>query len=599
MKKKNLFMMACAAFLFAACSESLPDGGGDGGGVDNTDGEAWVSLNVRTGGTTKSLNTPDTENGTADETKVNEMMVVFFDNHVDTPTPDPSVVDVKLWGSGDPEISTPGQGGGTATSAFKVKKTAKAFMVVLNPSTEFKTAANASSAKLSTVNAAIVNTDVTSVIGSGKNNFMMTNAKGKLEPTKITDTGGSVDVEDIDLVTYPTAGEAENKPQQLTVDRVAAKVRLFADANYTGNSIDVTTVGWALNVTNKKYFPMSERSKTWMETPAAGGRGTCVSPYDIWKFGSYREDPNFDGQKTSMPNIGASPYTDNYEFYTQADATINNKWSDATAGPSTGPNASKIPALYCLENTQEEADNYQAYTTHVLLKATIAPTGLTLPNNGGVYDGTTNSDADVDDSGKVISGKDWIKVGSGYYSYGLLIKYIEAELVSKYKSDDSDNFPTSLTTTFNIYLTYLKGKSVVGVDAVALLTKEAFTTKYGSSDSQIEAGAKELAESFKQAGVSTHGADSYGSVSYYKGGDSYYTIMIKHDNDEVNTNNKLGEFGVVRNSVYDITINSIKNPGYPTIPPPDTDKKDEEEEAFLSIEININPWTWYTQGVDL
>lgn len=596
MKKKNLFMMACAALLFAACSESLPDGGGDGGGVDNTDGEAWVSLSVRTGGTTKSLNTPDTENGTADETKVNEMMVVFFDNHVDTPTPDPSVVDVKLWGSGDPEISTPGQGGGTATSAFKVKKTAKAFMVVLNPSTEFKTAANASNAKFSTVNAAIVNTDVTSVIGSGKNSFMMTNAKGKLEPTSVINDNGNVIVTDIPLVTYPTAGEAEKQPQQLTVDRVAAKVRLFADANYTGNSIDVTTVGWALNVTNKKYFPMSERTETWMELT---GRGTFESPYDIWHYGSYRIDPNFDGQKTSMPNIGASPYTDNYEFYTQADATVTGKWSDATAGPSTGPNASKIPALYCLENTQEEADNYQAYTTHVLLKATIAPTGLTLPNNGGVYNGTTNSDADVDDSGKIISGKDWIKVGSGYYSYGLLIKYIEAELVSKYKSDDSDNFPTSLTTTFNTYLTYLKGKSIVGVDAVALLTKEAFTTQYGSTDSEIEDGAKELADLFKQVGVSTHGADSYGSVSYYKGGDSYYTIMIKHDNDDNNTNNMLGEFGVVRNSVYDITINSIKNPGYPTIPPPDTDKKDEEEEAFLSIEININPWTWYTQGVDL
>lgn len=213
MKKKNLFMMACAALLFAACSESLPDGGGDGSGVDNTDGEAWVSLNVRTGGTTKSLNTPNTENGTENETKVNEMMVVFFDNHVDTPTPDPSVVDVKLWGSGDPEINTPGQGGGTATSAFKVKKTAKAFMVVLNPSTEFKTAATLTNAKLSTVNAAIINTDVTSVIGADKKNFMMTNAKGKLEPTKITDTGGTVDVEDIDLVTYPTAGEAEKQPQ--------------------------------------------------------------------------------------------------------------------------------------------------------------------------------------------------------------------------------------------------------------------------------------------------------------------------------------------------------------------------------------------------
>ena len=33
MKKKNLFMFALASFMFAACSENLPDGGDDGGGT--------------------------------------------------------------------------------------------------------------------------------------------------------------------------------------------------------------------------------------------------------------------------------------------------------------------------------------------------------------------------------------------------------------------------------------------------------------------------------------------------------------------------------------------------------------------------------------
>ena len=35
MKKKNLFMFALASFMFAACSENLPDGGDDGRGVCN------------------------------------------------------------------------------------------------------------------------------------------------------------------------------------------------------------------------------------------------------------------------------------------------------------------------------------------------------------------------------------------------------------------------------------------------------------------------------------------------------------------------------------------------------------------------------------
>lgn len=595
MKKKNYFLCTLAALMFASCSENLPDDGDEGNGATNTDGEAWVSLNIQTGARTKALNNPDEENGTADESNVEKIMIVFFDDHLSN-NANQGVVETKEWDSSDPEISTPGQPDGTATKAFKVKKTAKAFMVVLNPSPEFELVAGTATS-FSTLNAAIATTDVTSVIGSGKNYFMMTNAKGQLEPTTVTLTS-PVSVVDTDLVTYPTAAEAESKPQKVTVDRVAAKVRLFANASYTGNSIDVTTVGWALNVTNKKYFPMSERTATWMEGGGTTGpndgspRGTFISPFDIWEFGSYRKDPNYDGQKTSMTDITTTPYTDNYTYYTHASAPT---WSGVTAGPSTNPNASKIPALYCLENTQEEDDNYQAYTTHVLLKATTVPTGLKLPG-GGSYDGTTNNDTDVDGSGSVISGKDWIKIGSGYYSYKLVIKYIEAELTSKYADNDPDNFSTPFTTTFNSYLAYLEGKGVAGVTAVTIPTKTAFDALPGADDA---ARIGTVAGYFYQAGVITHGADMYGSISYYKGGDTYYTIMIKHDNDTNDTNNKLGEFGVVRNSVYDITIKSIMNPGYPVIPDPDPEKKDEEEEAYMSIEIGINPWTWYEQGVEL
>ena len=81
---------------------------------------------------------------------------------------------------------------------------------------------------------------------------------------------------------------------------------------------------------------------------------------------------------------------------------------------------------------------------------------------------------------------------------------------------------------------------------------------------------------------------------YYDGGVSYYKIMIKHD-DSDKAMNEFGEFGVVCNSVYDINIKGFNNPGYPTIPDPDPDTPDENDETWLSIQINVNPWTWYSQ----
>lgn len=594
MKKKNFLMFALASFMFAACSESLPDGGEDGGGNSSAGGDAWVSLNVVTTTTTKALHDPDQENGTADESKVNTMMALFFDSHL-TGSNNPALLTKLSWGTGDPEIGTPGQPGGTPTKAFKVDKNSKAFMIILNPSSDFTTNV-ASASTFDDVNKIIANTSVGAVIGgTNQNSFMMTNAKGKLEPTTITDAGSSVTVTDNDLVTYATAGEAEGKPYKVTVDRVAAKVRLFADNNYPQSTLDINTVGWTLNVTNKKYYPMSERTETWLETTARG----CITPFDKWHFGSYRVDPNYDGQKTSMANITTTPYTDNYAYYTHASAP---SWVTATAD-STGPNASKIPALYCLENTQEENDNYQAYTTHVLLKVVSQPKGLQLPNNGGTYNGTTNSDNDVDASGKVNPGSAWIKIGTdGYYSYKLVVKYIEAELTAKYTDQAPDDYlQTSVTNAFGAYLDSLVKYSVPNVTAITLPTAAAFQAKLDDNTySSIADGAQKIAASFEQAGVKTHGAAAYGNVSYYEGGEGYHVIMIKHDNDTDNTNNKLGEFGVVRNSVYDIAIKDIKTPGYPIIPEPDPGKKDEEEEeSFISVEIGINPWTWYRQEIEL
>lgn len=49
---------------------------------------------------------------------------------------------------------------------------------------------------------------------------------------------------------------------------------------------------------------MSERTLTWLEETTARG---CITPFDKWHFGSYRVDPNYDEQKTTMANITITP----------------------------------------------------------------------------------------------------------------------------------------------------------------------------------------------------------------------------------------------------------------------------------------------------
>ena len=55
-----------------------------------------------------------------------------------------------------------------------------------------------------------------------------------------------------------------------------------------------------------------------------------------------------------------------------------------------------------------------------------------------------------------------------------------------------------------------------------------------------------------------------------------------------------------------MTINSVKQPGTPWIPdktdptkPTNPGEDDDDKEAYLSVNITVNPWTTWSQGVDL
>lgn len=111
-----------------------------------------------------------------------------------------------------------------------------------------------------------------------------------------------------------------------------------------------------------------------------------------------------------------------------------------------------------------------------------------------------------------------------------------------------------------------------------------------------------------------------GTITYYKNGESYYTIRIKHFGDELTPwakgqldvaegniypgdtktaeKNWLGRYGVLRNNWYDITVEGVKGLGSP-INPKLTPTTDDELESYIAVRINVLSWAKRTQGAIL
>ena len=556
MKKMYYFAATLLIMLFAACSNDHIGQDDDDGIVTDPTGEAWISLDIKTTAPKalgRALNNPDKEMGTPAESAVSKLRVIFFDENRNV------TADKSFTVGTNSEAGEPGQPEGIFGTAFKVPAASKRILVIANPSVDLPDVGLFNS--YDDFNQAIV--AVASL--STPSYFMMTNAKGDLEPSQANG-------DETDLTLYNSASKAESQPLSIHIDRAVAKVRVYTDnGNISSNNLkaNISEPGWVLNATNKRYFPVSKRVKTWMEGTSRG----CITPFDQYDLGSYRIDPNHDVQPL-MSDPGFASYLQEYNYEMNAANIASSAWHPTEISVDN--------VEYCLENTQTADHNVWAYTTQVLFKVIYSPKGLIDPDKN-VY----NNPADNVNNGELLPGTDWLMVNGGYYTWNLLMDYIKAELLYKYTSEDTDPtviYTAALSTTFNSH-------------SKCIATLEVSTDRGNGTP---ETRANEVVDNFnqKRSNVENYGAFRHGTVSYYKGGVNYYPIMIKHD-DTDQVYNEYGEFGVVRNSVYDVHISKVNNPGYPNIPEPDPGTKDEDEDNYLSIRINVNPWTWYTQTEEL
>lgn len=208
--------------------------------------------------------------------------------------------------------------------------------------------------------------------------------------------------------------------------------------------------------------------------------------------------------------------------------------------------------MYCLENTMEAAAQKLGYTTKAVVKAKYAPADFLL--------------------------------GDSYFFWNGAFFTLEGIKAA--------------------YLTHAEGTGL-RVDLPEFLHKAGIMADgvFGGNLTGRDAAVAGLkADDFNAtSGI----VGRYCAVRYYHQSVCYYDVLIRHDQN-VTDKMALGKYGVVRNNWYGLQINSVSNPGTPWIPDPTDpddptrpDTNDDENDFYLSVKITVNPWTYWSQGVDL
>lgn len=582
MRIKHFFGLAVIAAMTASCSSNndLVVGGGNGSG-ENESGVSYASfsINLPTTSGTRADDGPTFENGNTNEYKVNDATLLIFKKGSTEKEGDYTFVESAELGSmapwkdkNEPGVTTHAK---ITAKLDNVNKTDQFFALVLlnnGTGTNAKVTLPSKDEKFSVWNAAgnakdkFTNTD---------NGFYMANAPLFKDHNVTT----LVPIESNKI--YPTEEEAaKNAATDVYVERGLAKVTLgssttgkktVTDGAYKND--EVTISKWALDVTNKKTFPIhnvdglnedEDYADIWSNNATAPSsiNGATTQRFvdnntaTLAKRVYWGKDPNYkDNSLRSLDEAGEKARVAEFNY-------VKNN-TEVKAEPTT--------SLYCLENTFNLENMMQGQTTRIIFKATYKPASLP--------EGETT----------------FYKIGknTAIWSKANLEEEIKAAVASvvsgattgntKVKLDASENDITAAGTHYiaaaNIKVTGTTGATITPENITAI------NTQLGLNED-------------KKVGIST-----------YAGGESYYVARIKHFGDDLtkwesgtyNNDNLsfLGRYGMLRNNWYELTVNSVSGPGYPSVPEVKPNTPDDEDDKYIKVSVKILKWAKRSQTVDL
>lgn len=594
---KKLFsiptLLAAAALTFSACSSSDDVSNTP----ENNQERSYLAITVRSVGaapTSRAVNESNFEDGTDDENSISKIRFYFFDvngnaftlaNASETGT---NYIDKT---SNDFVTETTGR---TPNAIEKqvvvdiVSGTNNALPVsviaVVNPDDVHPSLATGSKT-VNDLRSSGLLTDKYATTADGKtNDFVMTNS--------VYDNNGSASctslIAGVNICT--TQAEARQHPVDIYVERVAAKVRVkhADDSNWT--TVDgkpaykvgttegmngVTTAediyavidGWGIadeapRATVEKNIGTNEDWNRWTNygTPA-----TCLG-FDTWTTADYHRcfweiTPAI--LTTGDPETTTHPVNHAFNDYKLGLGTTNANTSVAYTMPNTPTTARSV--------ADETRNTVQTARTKVLVAAHLMKK---------VGDNWVNADL-CEYKGQSYTSEDAVKAA------------VLGDHTGIWYSTDGGNTRQQLSTDDISYITFDANNSTVKdyqvvaklTDAMSDATKYTYYTAGGNGGTtQTVAQVNEKLASLP--------------VNVHHQGMTYYYVPIRH---LATDPQYLGYFGVVRNHLYDVTIDTMGGFGTPVYDPDKTITPiiPTDEASYLSARINVLAWRIVSQNVDL
>lgn len=391
-------------------------------------------------------------------------------------------------------------------------------------------------------------------------------------------------------VTSSNEVTAGSNPTTISVERVVAKVSLKAGDNYmadadtgtkyftVGNDLShagdkITILGWTLGNTNTKAFPFRKVETSWSTIDPLWENAICpskVNPARIY----WAVDPNYNRTVAES------------QFSTPTSVKDDAGWTDA--------------AEYCLENTCDYNWMYKSQVTRLIVKTKYIPNST---NKTATGNNTTDDDA---------TWWSFTTVAAHYSAknmYWNIIKWAHDNLNKDNDMPDAPDNGDGITTAES-------GDELTGTSSD---NRWKITLKSdGHLHYKLDKVSYQKTDDFGTTDLSGASLDAFhssmGRIQKYDKGVCYYEIFIRHFTDEEGgyapadgspwvkegeyAQAQLGRYGVVRNNWYTVTINSIKEPGEPTIPD-DPEEPVDTETAYINCSIEISAWAKRNHSIDL
>ncbi len=576
MRIKHFFGLAVIAAMTASCSSNNDLANGGNGSGENESGASYASfsINLPTTRGTRADN-PEFKPGEVNEYDVFNATLLVFKKGTATSEGDYTLAETVDLGSMEP-WKKPNETGVTTQAKItakleKVDKNDDFFALVLlnnGSSTDAKVTLPSEGEKFSAWNVA---TKATAKFTDTKKGFYMANAPLYNSTDKSVTTLVAIKKENIfSTEAQASSGEAA---ADIYVERGLAKVTLTAatkdekevgtSSSYAGDKVTISK--WALDVTNKKTFPIhnvdglkKDYADIWKNEAATEASGPSTQRFvDNNKSTNAKRvywgtDPNYKETNLSAETPESKKArTENFNY-------IEKK--DLTAEP-TAP-------LYCLENTFNLTNMVQGQTTRVIFKANYTPKDFTAAD-----------------------GKTFFKVGTSValWKQKDLEQHIKAAVSKVISVTTTDDITINLAaegnniTTAGNHVLKAANISVTGHSPITEDEVKAINDKVGLT---------------KTAGIST-----------YANGESYYIARIKHFGDVLTpwksgvygTDNLayLGRYGMLRNNWYELDVKSVSGPGYPDVPDVKPSTPDDEDDKYIKVSVKILDWAKRSQSVAL